>query len=254
MFSKDLHDEDWSLFHDITVVDDESDSPVEDIGAVEIGYIEPDHGSKGKKVWLCNDSDLKAMYNAHNKKKVINLWCYTEETCSRGKKRSRSPGDEKASSSKYESHSTKRLALVDIYEKLQDKHKGKYSPEQLRTRAHLLQEGKHESYEEPPDKPFFRGKKSSALSAVNTPTQPVSISPGKKVNMRIELINQLEKWYQLLEMGAISQTQYAELKDTILLDINCKHTFLCMCMTAFITLNIFTAFIIQPCHFHYSTI
>ena len=29
MFSKDLHDEDWSLFHDITVVDDESDSPVE---------------------------------------------------------------------------------------------------------------------------------------------------------------------------------------------------------------------------------
>ena len=37
--------------------------------------------------------------------------------------------------------------------------------------------------------------------------------------MRTELINQLEKWYQLLEMGAISQTQYAELKDTILLDI-----------------------------------
>ena len=271
MFSKDLHDEDWSPFHDITVVDDESDSlqesyeyslkainplgmsdyktvkiyeytqgcfksldelrdfmarnlpvecNVEDIGAVEIGYIEPGHGSKGKKVWLCNDSDLKAMYNAHNKKKVINLWCYTEKKCSRGKKRSRSPGDEKASSSKYESHSTKRLALVDdIYEKLQDKHKGKYSPEQLRTWAHLLQMGKHESYEEPPDKPFFRGKKSSALSAVNTPTQPVSISPGKKVNMRTELINQLEKWYQLLEMGAISQTQYAELKDTILLDI-----------------------------------
>ena len=79
--------------------------------------------------------------------------------------------------------------------------------------------GKHESYEEPPDKAFFRGKKSSALSAVNTPTQPFSISLGKKVNMCTELINQLEKWYQLLEMGAISQTQYAELKDTILLDI-----------------------------------
>jgi len=139
---------------------------------------------------------------------------------SRGKKRSRFPGEEKASSSKYESHSTKRLALVDdIYEKLQDKHKGKYSAEQLRTWAHLLQMGKHESYDEPPDKPFFREKKSSALSAVNTSTQPVSISSGKKVNMRNELINQLEKWYQLLEIGAISQTQYAELKDTILLDI-----------------------------------
>ena len=73
--------------------------------------------------------------------------------------------------------------------------------------------GKHESYEEPPDKPFFRGKN---LKVVNTLTQPTGISPGKKFT---ELINQLQKWYQLLEMGAISQAQYAELKDTILLDI-----------------------------------
>ena len=108
------------------------------------------------------------------------------------------------------------MALVDdIYEELQAKHKSKYSPEQLRTWAHLLQMGKHGSYEEPPDKPFFREKKPSA---VNIPTQPAGISPGK-VNMRTELINQLQKWYQLLETGAISQAQYAELKDTILLDI-----------------------------------
>ena len=45
---------------------------------------------------------------------------------------------------------------------------------------------KHESYKEPPDKPFFRGKK---LNVVNTPTQPAGISPGKKLNMRTELIN-----------------------------------------------------------------
>ena len=42
------------------------------------------------------DSDLKAMYNTHSGKKVINLWCYTEKKRSRGKKRSRSPSDEKA--------------------------------------------------------------------------------------------------------------------------------------------------------------
>ena len=156
------------------------------------------------------------MYNAHSGKKVINLWCYTEKKCSRGKKRSRSHSDEKAGSSKYDFHSTKKMALVDdIYEELQAKHKSKYSLEQLRAWAHLLQMGKHESYEEPPDKPF-RGRKPSAL---NTPTQPAGISPGKKVNMRTELINQLQKWYQLLETGAISQAQYAELKDTILLDI-----------------------------------
>ena len=31
-------------------------------------YIEPGHGLKGKKAWPCNDSALKAMYNAHNGK------------------------------------------------------------------------------------------------------------------------------------------------------------------------------------------
>ena len=55
---------------------------VEDIGAVEMEYIEPGHSSKGKKV--CNDSDLKAMYNAHKGKRLINLWCYTEK-CGKGK-------------------------------------------------------------------------------------------------------------------------------------------------------------------------
>ena len=87
-----------------------------DAGAVEIGYIAPSHGSKSKKVWLCNDSDLKVMFNAHSKKKVINLWCYTEKKCSRGKKKSRSPCDEKAS----------------MYQKIGTSW--------------------HESYEEPPDK------------------------------------------------------------------------------------------------------
>lgn len=96
-------------------------------------------------------------------------------------------------------------------------HEGKYSPEQLRAWSHLLEMGKHDSYEQPPDKPFFRGK-----SVKNPVTVPVStpISPLKKVNVRSELINQLQKWHQLLELGAINQSQYGDLKDTILGDIN----------------------------------
>ena len=197
---------------------------VEDIATVEMGYIEPGHGSKGKKVWLCNDSDVKAMDNAHKGKRVINLWSYTEKTCRKGKKRSRSPSDDPGEKKgNYESHSTKRMARVDdIFEELHDKHKGKYSAEQLGAWSHLLEMGKHDSYEEPPDKPFFRGRKRSIASSsemqCEEPT-PIGMSPGKKATIRSKLIDQLQKWYELLETGAISQIQYNELKETILSDI-----------------------------------
>lgn len=127
----------------------------------------------------------------------------------------------KEGSSKYQARSSKKMASVDgIYDELQAKHNGKSSPEQLRARSHLLEMGKHGSYDEPPDKPFFLGRSSSTNdSSAGTPVKkfiPVAISPGKKVNMRSELIDQLQKWYKLLETGAISDVQYTELKGTIL--------------------------------------
>ena len=33
----------------------------------EIGYIEPGHGMKGKKLWITRDDDLKEMYDRYNK-------------------------------------------------------------------------------------------------------------------------------------------------------------------------------------------
>jgi len=127
----------------------------------------------------------------------------------------------KEGSSRYQARSSKKMASVDgIYDELQAKHKGKSSPEQLRARSHLLEIGKHGSHDEPPDKPFSRGRSSSTNdSSAGTPVKkpiPVVISPGKKVNMCSELIDQLQKWCKLLETGAISDTQYTELKETIL--------------------------------------
>ena len=67
---------------------------------------------------------------------------------------------------RYDHHREKLEELEEIFEKLQDEgsNKEKYTSEQLRAWAHLLQMKKHESYEKPPDKPFFRntrqGKKS----------------------------------------------------------------------------------------------
>ena len=64
----------------------------------------------------------------------------------------------------------------------------------------------------PPDKPFFRGGKSTSTPE---PTAVVGVSPGKKVNIQ----RQLQKWYQLLDTGAITQVQYDQLKETVMKDI-----------------------------------
>ena len=45
---------------------------------VEMGYIEPGHGGKGRKVWIFDDGDVQRMYEAYTNKKWILLWCYTE--------------------------------------------------------------------------------------------------------------------------------------------------------------------------------
>ena len=42
-----------------------------------MGFIEPGHGGKGRKVWLFDDNDVQRMYEAHIHKKQILLWCYT---------------------------------------------------------------------------------------------------------------------------------------------------------------------------------
>ena len=176
--------------------------------------IEPGHGSKGKKVWLLG---LKAMYNAYKGRKLINLWCYTEQVHTKGKKRFRFPcGDSNEKGGSYESHCIRKMVAVnETFEELKSKHKGKYSPEQLRAWADLVEMGKCDSIEQPPeqppDKPFFRGRKSTSTPV---PTAVVGVSPGKKVNMRSQLrcwIEQLQKWYQLLDTGAITQVQYDEL-------------------------------------------
>jgi hypothetical protein len=69
-------------------------------------------------------------------------------------------------------------AVNQIFEELRSKHKERYSPEQLRAWSHLVEMGKHDSYEEPPDKPFFRGRKSSAAPETKA---VVAVSPGKKL-------------------------------------------------------------------------
>ena len=117
----------------------------------------------------------------------------------------------------------KELSGIDkCFEDLKEKHvDGKYTLEQLRMWAHLIQMGKHSSTDEPPDKPFWQGRKRSH-SSVKSPVKKVEeqlLSPSKKVSLGSELLDQLSKWHKLNESGVITGSEYEELKCTILQDI-----------------------------------
>ncbi len=47
----------------------------------------------------------------------------------------------------------------------------------------------------------------------------MGVSPGRRVNIRSELIDQLKKCQELADMGAISQEVFDDLQHTILVDI-----------------------------------
>jgi hypothetical protein len=74
---------------------------------------------------------------------------------------------------------------------------------------------KHSSLEIAPDKPFWRRSK----KVMETSSSSVAISPGKRINLRGQCVEQLQKWHDLLEGGAITKEQYDELKSTIIDDI-----------------------------------
>ena len=88
---------------------------------------------------------------------------------------------------------------------------------------------KHDSYDIPPDKPFWKGRKrlsNDQLNPVDKRRSPESAlsSPSEKIGIRSELITQLQKWHSLLESGVISQSDYEELRSTILSDIEDNFT------------------------------
>ena len=113
--------------------------------------------------------------------------------------------------SKYEGEVNKTAELNEICEKILDKHASHYTKEQVWAWAILIQMGKHDDYENPPDKHFFKTGKSNPSG--------LGISPGKRLNMRSECINQLDKWHSLMGKGAITSEQYKDIQDNIMNDI-----------------------------------
>ena len=205
---------------------------VESDKQLRFGYIVPGHGKKGKQVEIILDDDLREMYMRYKRGTEIVLWM--KQTASRkrsrtpesgetdSRKRSRTPTERECSTStgrkpgrsNYDKHIEKMSAVDKICDELSDKHGEKYTPEQYRCWANLIQLHKHESYESPPDKRFFTVKSKGAVATTSS-----GVSPSKRINMRSECMSQLDKWHALKERGIITEEQYKEVQDKIMSDI-----------------------------------
>lgn len=94
------------------------------------------------------------------------------------------------------------------YMKNYEKNINLHTDEQLRYWAHL------EALEKAPDRQFWRKTKQNT----GTPPSGVGVSPGKRINLRGQCVDQLQKWHELLESGAIDNEQ--EFKNTLMDDMD----------------------------------
>lgn len=198
-----------------------------EISIDSFGYIEPGHGNRGKQQWLSSNDDLKDMYTVHQGKPDILLWA---QRCDATRKRAHTPDEETAKRTRYDKYLDKMTEVEMIEEELKGKHTDdQYTDEQIRSWAHLIQMKKHSSYDCPPNKRFWKvaqpKRPSTGSSSLSTCTfdtvtpDAVNVSPGKRVNLRGQCVQQLLQLHELLEKGGINKQQYDEMQSTIMGDV-----------------------------------
>ena len=186
---------------------------------LQVGYIEIGHGWKGRQRWLVSNDDITEMYKIYEGKKEILLWCIGKRKDgpnAKEKKRALSEPDtsDERPKTKFSKHDEQMVKVDEIFKKLKTIHSSAYSSEQLHTWAHMINLEKHDSYTDPPDKPFFKTKKLKTVVATHD-----GVSPSKRISLRSECITQLQKWHSLYESGGISEEDYRQLQLAILSDI-----------------------------------
>ena len=189
----------------------------------DIGYVEPGHGAKGKQRWLNSSEDLAEMYKVFKNKKECMLWYCPKKKLPTKRQFTPDPCEnptedhsKRKTLTKYQQHDLVMEEIDGIEKKLKEKQKDYFTSEQLRTWAHLIHMGKHTSYDEPPNKPFF---KSANKTISRSDSQADSISPAKKLHIRSTCIQQLSDWHALYEKGAITHEQYKEFQMSIMKDM-----------------------------------
>ena len=182
-----------------------------------IGYIEPGHGLKGKQKWLLDDSDVSEMYAVHKNKREVMLYAFVDFQVQGGNTSAPNEQPKALPTTKY----AKTITEVEtIMSKLKEKHGQQYDTERYACWAHTIHSGKHSSYDKPPDLPYFTHcKKKRNSQSSEDGSSASSGTPTKRLCLRTTCIDQLSKWHDLLQSGAISQVQYDEMKDVIMKDM-----------------------------------
>ena len=184
----------------------------------QVGYIQPGHGARGRQHWLNNDANIQEMYLECTGKREIMLWFLENKAITSSPDElpstSKRPRITDAPTSKKSELLSQKMSEVDeIVSTLTKKHSKSYTIEQIRAWAHMIQMDKHESYDEAPDKPFFRHKRANLKQSTDKdPTM-------NRIELRSQCMDQLQKWHDLLNKQIISQEQYDELRDKIMVDI-----------------------------------
>ena len=137
----------------------------------ELGYLTPGKGFKGKQFMLTCGEDVLNMYEEHEGHRSINLWMKVK--AKHRKRPSESSGMSSTSQTKRaracESHLEKMDELQKIVDKLKEKHKeGQYchfSSAQFHCWGNTIQLGHHDSFDQPPNKPYFGATKKATVSA-----------------------------------------------------------------------------------------
>ena len=114
-----------------------------------------------------------------------------------------------------------------ILKTLQNKHAALFRVEQYNAWAHMINTGKHTSYDSPPDLPYFhKFRKSTEESRARTSSigsvsvrQVATPACLSKSNLRSAGITQLEKWHSLYEKKCINIEEYEKVRQSILKDI-----------------------------------
>ena len=149
----------------------------------EFGYIEPGCGLIGKWEWIFTEEDVKGMMEKHRKAREMHLWCYDESEMGQSTRSKtitisstshspeHGPESKRPRTTKYDGY-VKKLAKVDeIFKEFDEKHHGKFTPEQSNAWGHLVRSGKHASLDIPPDNmPLLeeRTKKKGSHSLIST--------------------------------------------------------------------------------------
>ena len=233
----------------------------------QVGYFE---GRSHAKRWLIENRDLDKMNSLYMAGSTINLWCEGKSPtgdCDHYD-RAEQPPSKKPKMSK--SDSTDELDTISS--KLREKHSDMPAPK-LRLWSKLIQSGRYDDYDTPPDIPLITGgpapmkKKGNLVDALtgaattvvkmlqsNANTVTVSshtppktdsvragISPLKFAQLRRNCLEDLKRVKELWDDGVLTQEEFEEEKQHILNSKVCSDVY---CLT------VWSLFACQCAHYH----